>query len=95
MTSSPAPVPYKRNSRSLTRQRCRQACAGNIGQSRACGVSSGCSKAGCDTASLSPASDEILDPDHPGIILPDQPHLVEPLGPARMQVEFYNEPPGL
>ncbi len=35
----------------------------------------------------------ILDSDHPGLVLPDVPHLVEPLGPLRMQVEFYDQPP--
>jgi tellurite resistance-related uncharacterized protein len=44
---------------------------------------------------LDPSSEEILDSDHPGLVLPDQPHLVEPLGPVRMQVEFYNERPEL
>lgn len=36
---------------------------------------------------------QVLAPGAPGIILPDQPHLVEPRGPMRMQVEFYNECP--
>jgi hypothetical protein len=31
----------------------------------------------------------------PGLVLPDVPHLVEPLGPMRMQVEFYNQFPDL
>ena len=39
---------------------------------------------------LDPVSEIILDPDHPGLVLPDQPHFVEPLGAMRMQVEFYN-----
>jgi tellurite resistance-related uncharacterized protein len=42
---------------------------------------------------LDPASEVILEPGHPGLVLPDQPHLVEPLGPMRMQVEFYRQKP--
>lgn len=37
----------------------------------------------------------ILDPGHPGLILPEQPHLVEPLDRVRMQVEFYDHLPDL
>lgn len=37
----------------------------------------------------------ILDPDHPGLVLPDVPHLVEPLGAIRMQIEFYDQRPHL
>jgi hypothetical protein len=40
-----------------------------------------------------PASEVILEPDHPGLVLPDQPHPVEPLG--GMQVEFYHQLPDL
>jgi hypothetical protein len=36
-----------------------------------------------------------LQRNHPGLVLPDEPHLVEPLGPMRMQVEFYNQLPDL
>jgi len=35
----------------------------------------------------------ILTPGRPGLVLPDQPHHVEPLGPIRMQVDFYDRPP--
>ena len=42
---------------------------------------------------LDHASEVTLDPEHPGLVLPDVPHLVEPLGPMRMQVEFYDQPP--
>jgi tellurite resistance-related uncharacterized protein len=28
-----------------------------------------------------------------GLLLPDQPHFVEPVGAVRMQVDFYDEPP--
>lgn len=40
-----------------------------------------------------PASEVVLTPGHPGVLLPDQPHLVEPLGPMRMQIEFHDRPP--
>lgn len=42
---------------------------------------------------LDPVSETIIDAHHPGIVNPDQPHLVEPLGPMRMQVDFYHEDP--
>jgi tellurite resistance-related uncharacterized protein len=42
---------------------------------------------------LDPASEVILEPGHPGLVLPNQPHLVEPLGRMRMQVEFYHQLP--
>lgn len=44
---------------------------------------------------LDPDSEVILEPGRPGLILPEQPHLVEPLGPIRMQVEFYDHQPDL
>jgi len=44
---------------------------------------------------LDPHSEEILEPGHPGLVLPDQPHRVEPLGPVRMRVEFYRQLPEL
>jgi tellurite resistance-related uncharacterized protein len=37
--------------------------------------------------------DVILSPDRPGIVNPEQPHSVTPLGPMRMQVEFYDHAP--
>jgi tellurite resistance-related uncharacterized protein len=37
----------------------------------------------------------MLSPEAPGLILPDQPHLVEAQGSMRMQVDFYNQPPDL
>lgn len=37
----------------------------------------------------------ILEAGIPGLVLPEQPHRVEPLGPLRMQVEFYREAPEL
>ena len=42
---------------------------------------------------LDPPSEMILEPGHPGLVLPDQPHRVHVLGPVRMQVEFYDELP--
>ena len=44
---------------------------------------------------LNPVSEVILDRDHFGLVLPHVPHLVEPLGPMRMQIEFYNQLPNL
>lgn len=42
---------------------------------------------------LDPPSEVTLDPATPGFLLPEQPHFVEPLGPMRMCVEFYSQPP--
>ena len=42
---------------------------------------------------LDPLSQLVLEPGVPGLIFPEQPHRVEPLGPMRMQVEFYNQMP--
>lgn len=42
---------------------------------------------------LDPLSETILDPNHPGLVLPEQPHFVEPLGAVRMQVDFYDRHP--
>jgi hypothetical protein len=36
-----------------------------------------------------------FEPSHPGLVLPNESHLVEALGPMRMQVEFYNQLPDL
>jgi tellurite resistance-related uncharacterized protein len=38
--------------------------------------------------------EQLLTPDTPGRIAPEQRHRVEPLGPIRMQVEFYTADPG-
>lgn len=43
---------------------------------------------------LDPPSETVVTPAASGLILPEQPHFVEPLGPIRMQVDFYSEPPG-
>jgi tellurite resistance-related uncharacterized protein len=44
---------------------------------------------------LDPVSETILEPGRPGLVLPDQPHCVEVLGPLRMHVEFYDRLPDL
>jgi tellurite resistance-related uncharacterized protein len=44
---------------------------------------------------VDPPSALILSPGTPGLLLPDQPHFVEPVGKVRMQVEFYDRPPQL
>ena len=44
---------------------------------------------------LDPISETILDLHHPGFVLPDLPHSVEPIGAVRMQVEFYDRDPRL
>lgn len=38
---------------------------------------------------LEPASETVLTPQRPGVIQPDQPHEVEPLGAMKMYVEFH------
>lgn len=43
---------------------------------------------------LDPPSEILLDPETPGRLLPEQAHFVEPLGPMKMQVDFYDQPPG-
>lgn len=46
--------------------------------------------------SLSDGSGEtVLTPERPGLIQPEQTHRVEPDGPVKMQVDFYDRPPGL
>ncbi len=42
---------------------------------------------------IDPQTETILDANNPGIVLPNQRHLVEPLGPMRMQVEFCESDP--
>ena len=37
----------------------------------------------------------VLGPEQPGMIQPEEPHWVEPLGPIQMQVEFYDREPEL
>jgi tellurite resistance-related uncharacterized protein len=38
---------------------------------------------------------ELLDPELAGLIRPEETHWVEPLGPMRMQVEFYDSEPSI
>ncbi len=42
---------------------------------------------------VDPATEIIVTPDRPATILPEQTHFVEPIGPMKMQVDFYDEPP--
>jgi tellurite resistance-related uncharacterized protein len=42
---------------------------------------------------LEPDADLIVDADHPGLIEPERPHFVTPLGPLKMRVDFYDRPP--
>lgn len=42
---------------------------------------------------LDPASDTVLDPAKTAVVVPEEPHEVEPLGPVRFFVEFYAAPP--
>jgi tellurite resistance-related uncharacterized protein len=43
---------------------------------------------------LDPPSEVILDSATPGSLLPGQVHFVEPLGPMKMRIDFYDQPPG-
>lgn len=42
---------------------------------------------------LDPVSESVLTSDNPGVVLPQQPHFVTPLGPMKMQVDFYDQAP--
>ncbi len=42
---------------------------------------------------VQPASQQVLDPQHCGVIPPARVHEVEPLGPVRFVIEFYADPP--
>lgn len=42
---------------------------------------------------LDAPSEIVLTADHPGVIEPQQPHFVIPLGAMRMEVDFYHLPP--
>jgi tellurite resistance-related uncharacterized protein len=44
---------------------------------------------------VDPPGVHILSPGKAGLLLPDQPHFVEPVGRVRMQVEFYDRLPEL
>lgn len=37
----------------------------------------------------------VVTPEVPGLVLPEQTHMVEPLGDMRMRVEFYSRRPAL
>ncbi len=39
-----------------------------------------------------PASESILEPGQPGVIQPQVPHHVEPVGPVRFYLEFHRAP---
>jgi len=39
-----------------------------------------------------PASESILEPGQPGVIQPQVPHHVEPIGPVRFYLEFHRAP---
>lgn len=43
-------------------------------------------------AYLVPPSEILLDPEIPGLLLPEQPHFVEPLGLMKVQIDFYDQP---
>ena len=36
---------------------------------------------------------QVLTPDRPGLVRPEQIHRIEPMGRIRMQVDFYDRPP--
>ena len=38
---------------------------------------------------LDPLSETVLEPAVPGVVAPEEPHEVEPLGPVRFFIEFY------
>lgn len=44
---------------------------------------------------LNPVSEAIVDLDNPGLVLPEQPHFVEPLGTIMMRIDFYDHAPVL
>jgi hypothetical protein len=52
-------------------------------------------KDACTTRCSTRSFEVNFEPGRPGLILPEQSHLVEPLGPVRMQVEFYEDLPDL
>ena len=42
---------------------------------------------------LNPLSESVLTSDNPGVVMPQQPHFVTPLGAMRMQIDFYDQAP--
>ncbi len=43
---------------------------------------------------LEPPSEILLDSNTHGLLIPEQPHFVEPIGKMKMRVDFYTELPG-
>ena len=39
--------------------------------------------------------EEVLTPERPGLVQPAEPHLVQPIGTFKMQVDFYDTPPAI
>lgn len=44
---------------------------------------------------IDPPAEQVLSPSRPGLLEPQQPHFVTPLGPMRMQIDFYDERPSM
>lgn len=42
---------------------------------------------------LEPRSEQLLDPNTKGLVLPQQQHFVTPIGQVKMQIDFYDHPP--
>jgi tellurite resistance-related uncharacterized protein len=42
---------------------------------------------------IDPPSDRVLTPGNPGVVNPQQSHFVTPIGPIKMRVDFYDQPP--
>jgi tellurite resistance-related uncharacterized protein len=42
---------------------------------------------------LDPFPETMLDPAHPAVIAPEEPHEIEPIGPVHFFIEFYRAPP--
>jgi tellurite resistance-related uncharacterized protein len=42
---------------------------------------------------LDPVGEQMLSPALPGLVQPEQPHHVTPIGPMKMQVDFYDSDP--
>ncbi|NWH07795.1 MAG: DUF1971 domain-containing protein [Alphaproteobacteria bacterium] len=42
---------------------------------------------------IDPKVEQLLTPDNPGLILPEQKHFVTALWPVRVRVDFYDAPP--
>lgn len=42
---------------------------------------------------IDPPSETVLTPGQPGLVQPQQPHFVTPIGAMTMQVDFYDQPP--